>query len=357
MSKIPEGKVPWDLLKTLIEKRGFRGNKGIIQNSAPGVDIAALNLPEVYEQVQKFYNSTSIPYLIYKSDPITFSTPDPANYLITVNMNDLATCGAIPYGIMVTILLPPETTSDDLTVFQSRLSRICEKQKISILGGHSEVTSAVKTPVYSVSMIGFVPPEYYIPRTPKPGDKIICSGWVGAEGTGILLSSGKEYFSKVFSPEKINHGEMISKKIEISDRILSVNKKWHDSIHLVHDATEGGFYGALYECLHPHSLGCNIESSKIPLYDVTKEISSLLNINPFKLISSGAVIIVCAENEASEIVECLTENVEIPVAIVGEVTELGDHLKVDLEEIKPPESDHIIKALKNLNSINTRGVQ
>ena len=150
---------------------------------------------------------------------------------------------------------------------------------------------------------------------------------------------------------------MISKKIEISDRILSVNKKWHDSIHLVHDATEGGFYGALYECLNPHSLWCNIESSKIPLYDVTKEISSLLNINPFKLLSSGAVIIVCAENEASEIVECLMENVEIPVAIVGEVTELGDHVKVDLEELKPPESDHIIQALKNLNSINTRGVQ
>jgi hydrogenase expression/formation protein HypE len=356
MSKIPEGKVPWDLLKTLIENRGFRGNKGIIQNSAPGVDIAAINLPEVYEQVREFYNSDSVPYLIYKSDPITFPTPDPADYLITVNMNDLATCGAIPFGIMVTILLPPSTTSEDLAIFQSRLSRICEKQRISILGGHTEVTSAVKTPVYSVSMIGFVPPEYYIPRTPKPGDKIICSGWVGAEGTGILLSNGKEYFSKVFSRERINHGEMISKKIEISDRILSVNKKWHDSINLVHDVTEGGFYGALYECLYPHSLGCNIDTSKIPLNQVTKEISKLLNINPFKLISSGAVIIVCDENKASEIVAWFMENDEIPVAIVGEVTELGDSLKVNLEELKPPESDHIIKALKNLNSINTHDV-
>lgn len=353
MSKIPEGKVQWDLLKKLLENRGFRGNKGIIQNSDLGVDIAALNLLEVYEQVQKFYNSASTPYLIYKSDPITFFTPDPANYLISVNMNDLATCGAIPYGIMITILLPPDSTSEAINEFQSRLSRVCEKQRISILGGHSEVTSAVKTPVYSVSMIGFVPPEYYIPRTPKPGDKIICSGWVGAEGTGILLSSGKEYFSKVFSHERISHGEMISQTIEISDRILSVNKKWHDSIHLVHDATEGGFYGAIYECLHPHNLGCNIESSKIPLDELTKEISSFLNINPFKLISSGAVIIVCAEKEASEIVQDLIIHTEIPAAIVGEVTELGETLKVDLEELEPPESDHIIKAFKNLSSINT----
>lgn len=351
MSKIPEGKLPWELLKPLLENQGFRDNKGIVQNTSPGVDIAALNLLEVYGQVQDFYNSISVPFLIYKSDPITFPTPDPANYLITVNMNDLATCGAIPYGIMVTILLPLGSTSEEIIEFQYKLSQTCVKHRISILGGHSEITSAVKSPVYSVSMIGFVPPEYYIPRAPEPGDKIICSGLIGAEGTGILLSSGKEYFSKVFSQDKINHGRRISQEIAISDQILSINRNWHDSIHLVHDATEGGFYGALYECLHPHNLGANVDSSKIPLDEITKNISSLLDINPFKLISSGAVIIICAERDASKIVQDLTGNLETPAAIVGEVTELGGTLRVDLIELEPPESDHLIKALKNLSSM------
>ena len=349
MSKIPEGKLPWDLLKPLLEHQGFRDNKGIIQNASLGVDIAALNLPEVYDQVHAFYNSTSVPYLIFKSDPITFPTPDPANYLISVNMNDLATCGAIPFGIMVTILLPPSSTSEQIIEFQHKLSQICVEHKITILGGHSEITGAVKSPVYSASMIGFVPPEYYIPRAPKPGDKIICSGPVGAEGTGILLSSGKDYFAKVFSQEKINSGKKISQKIAISDRILSINRVWHDSIHLVHDATEGGFYGALYECLHPHNLGADIDSSKIPMDGITEKISSLLGINPFRLISSGAVIIICAEKDASTIVQDLTRNSEIPTAIVGEITELGGPLRVDSIELGPPESDHLIKALKNLS--------
>jgi len=348
MSKIPEGKLPWKLLKPLLENQGFRDNRGIIQNASPGVDIAAINLLEVYDQVQDFYNSTSIPFLIYKSDPITFPTPDPAKYLITVNMNDLATCGAIPYGIMVTILHPPGSTSEEIIEFQYNLSQICVKHRISILGGHSEITSAVKSPVYSVSMIGFVPPEYYIPRAPVPGDRIICSGRVGAEGTGILLSSGKEYFSKVFSQNEINNGEKFSQEIAISDRILSINKSWHDSIHLVHDATEGGFYGALYECLYPHNLGANVDSSKIPMDEITKNISSLLDINPFKLISSGAVIIICAEKNASKIVQDLSENSEAPAAIIGEVTELGGTLRVDLTKLEPPEADHLIKALKNL---------
>jgi hydrogenase expression/formation protein HypE len=350
MPKIPEGKLPWDLLNPLLENQGFRDNKGIIQNASPGVDIAALNLVEVYKQVQSIYNSTTIPHLIYKSDPITFPTPNPAEYLITVNMNDLATCGAIPYGIMVTILLPKDSTSKQVLDFQYNLSEICVKNRISILGGHSEVTSAVNSPVYSLSMIGFVPPEYYIPRDPEPGDKIICSGWVGAEGTGILLTSGKSYFTKVLSQEKINHGEQISQKIAISERILSINRKWHDSIHLVHDATEGGFYGALYECIHPHSLGCSIDSSKIPLDEVTKNISSHLKINPFKLISSGAVIIICAEEAATNIVHDLTLNSGTPAAIVGEVTDQGSDMMVDFAQLEPPESDHLILALKNLSS-------
>ncbi|MCK4848485.1 MAG: hypothetical protein KAT16_05650 [Candidatus Heimdallarchaeota archaeon] len=351
MSKIPEGKLPWDLLKPLLENQGFRENKGIIQNASPGVDIAALNLPEIYEQVQNYYNSTTVPYLIFKSDPITFPTPNPAKYLITVNMNDLATCGAIPYGIMINILLPPSSTSKEIVEFQYKLSQICIKHRISILGGHSEITSAVKSPVYSASMIGFVPPEYYIPRVPEPGDKIICSGRVGAEGTGILLASGKEYFSKVFSQDKILYGEKISKEIAISDRVLSINRNWHDSIHLVHDATEGGIYGALYECLYHHNLGANIDSSKIPLEEITKNISSLLDINPFKLISSGAVIIICAAKDASKIVQDLIRDFETPAAIVGSITEPGGTMKVDLMELEPPESDHLIKALKNLSSM------
>ena len=351
MTKIPEGKLPWDLLKPLLENQGFRDNKGIIQNASPGVDIAALNLPEVYEQVNAFYKSTSVPFLIYKSDPITFPTPDPANYLISINMNDLATCGAIPFGIMVTILLPPSSMSEEIIEFQHNLSQICVKHKITILGGHSEITSAVKSPIYSVSMIGFVPPEFYIPRTPEQGDKIICSGWIGAEGTGILLSNGKEFFAKVLSRDEIQYGKLISQEIAISDRILSINRKWHDSIHLVHDATEGGFYGALYECLHPHNLGVNIDSSKIPLAGITKNISSLLDINPFKLISSGAVIIICAEKDASKIVQDLNSYLKAPAAIIGEITELGEKLKVDLMELEPPESDHLIKALKNLSSM------
>lgn len=352
MSILPEGKIPLDILMNLTQSQGYTNNRGIVQCAAPGIDIAALDLQAIYSQIQGYYNTSTTPYLIYKSDPITFPTPDPALYLVTVNMNDLATCGAIPYGMTVTVLLPPMATTKSLVNFQAKLSQICEKYKITILGGHTEVTNNVKSAIYSASMIGFVPPDFYIPRSPKPGDAIICSGWVGAEGTGILLSSGKDCFASKLTSEALNHGLDIGRQLAISDRILAINAKWHSFIHLVHDATEGGIFGAIYECLAPLNYGCEINSSKIPLASVTKRIATLLEINPYKLISSGAVLIICEKSKATTITEFLNKNSFGPADIIGHITEKGTPLLVNSENIPKPEADDLIKGLTWLDSQN-----
>ncbi|MHA1975534.1 MAG: AIR synthase-related protein [Candidatus Hodarchaeales archaeon] len=350
MSELPEGKIPWDLLTNLVKQRGFQNNKGIVQEAALGIDIATLDLQEISQQVQEIYKSTNTPYLIYKADPITFPTPDPAKYLVTVNMNDLATCGAIPYGITITILLPPQTSTDLVSDFQRHLSDVCVKNRISILGGHSEVTSSVVSPIYSASMIGFVPPEFYIPRNPKPGDKIICSGWIGAEGTGILLANGYDFFSTKLSNEEIQEGISVGKKISISSKVLTLNRKYHETLNLVHDATEGGIYGALYECLAPFSMGCEINTSDIPVTSTTEKICQYLDINQYKLLSSGAVILICDKNNASHVVDYLNQNSSEPSRIIGTVTHKGDSINLDDQKLDPPEADNLIKGLEVLKS-------
>ena len=232
--------------------------------------------------------------MVYKADPITFPTPNPAEYLIIVNKNDLATAGALPYGITSTILLPPSTSESSLIKLQNELSEICIKERISILGGHTEVTLGVKNPILSASMLGFVPPEFYIPREPQMGDTIICSGWAGAEGTGILISEGKDFFLEKIKTSEYQNGIKIGNQLDISHRVIECNKRWHDQLHLVHDCTEGGILGAIFECLSPIGFGCEIDVEKIPIAPVTLKIASILKINPFKLISSGAVIIIFA---------------------------------------------------------------
>jgi len=352
MEILPLGKAPWSLLVELVKKQGYI-NEGVVQTAEEGVDVAVLNLHSIIEMVNEFYNIQSIPYLVYKSDPITFPTSNPAKYLITVNKNDLATAGALPYGITATILLPPNSTKKTLLEIQSNLSDTCEEQRITILGGHTEITQNVQTPILSASMIGFVPPEFYIPRDPQVGDYIICSGWVGAEGTGILLDEANNLFSKELEADEYLMGIEIGKNIDISNRVLFCNRKWHDDLHLVHDATEGGIFGAIYECLAPKGFGSEIRSDKIPVAPITKKLAKILRFNPYKLISSGAVLFICNRSRADKMVEFLRER-DTPTEIIGEVTERGKPIKVDGSQIQPPESDHLIIGLEQLNHLKER---
>ncbi|UCG01664.1 MAG: hypothetical protein JSW11_18890 [Candidatus Heimdallarchaeota archaeon] len=349
MEVLPLGKAPWSLLVELVKKQGYR-NEGVLQTAEEGVDVAVLDLQSVIEKVNELYNTREIPYLVYKADPITFPTPNPTKYLITVNKNDLATAGALPYGITVTILLPPNSTRKSLIELQSNLSLTCREQHITILGGHTEITQSVKNPILSASMIGFVPPSYYIPRDPQVGDLIICSGWVGAEGTGILLSEAEDLFSNLLGKEGYQQGLSIGKALDISNQVIDCNRKWHDELHLVHDATEGGIVGALYECLAPKGFGSEVDSEKIPLAPVTKKLADILEVNPYKLISSGAVIFICNPSKADAIAAFLRGK-NIPAEIIGEVTKRGNPIRVDKAPIQPPEADHLINGLKKIEQL------
>ena len=351
MKVLPLGKAPWSLLVELVKKQGFR-NEGVLQTAEEGVDVAVLDLQTVIAKVNDFYNTQSVPYLVYKADPITFPTPNPAKYLITVNKNDLATAGALPYGITVTILLPPNSTQSSIMELQSNLSNTCEEHHITILGGHTEITEGVRNPILSASMIGFVPPEFYIPRDPQVGDSIICSGWVGAEGTGILLAEADDLLSKYLDPIEYQQGVEIGKDLNISNQVIDCNRKWHDDLHLVHDATEGGIFAALYECLAPKGFGCEIMSDKIPVAPVTKKLADILKINPLKLIASGTVLFICNRERTPAIVEFLRES-NRPAEIIGEVKDKGSPIRVDRTPIQPPEADHIIQGLEQLTKLRT----
>lgn len=348
MNRLPEGKIDHEILKELVKLKGIESSS-VIQYPSVGVDVAAIDLAEIVKRTNKLYNTSSIPYLIYKSDPITFPTPEPGKYLIAVNRNDLATAGAIPFGITITLLFPKESTKDDVINIQNQLHKTAVKENILILGGHTEITSSVNNPVLSASMIGFVPPEYYIPSNPQPGDVIICSGYIGAEGTGILVSEGKDKFQKVLTTEEVDHGEFIGKNIDISTRIIECNKSFHEYIHCVHDATEGGILAAIYESIEPLGLGAEIEYSDIPISQVTKKIAKFLQIDPYRLISSGCVLLYVDVDKKDKILNNLNSK-DFPAKEIGRVTSKSE-IFINRAIMDPPSSDEIIRGLKKLNLI------
>ena len=164
--------------------------------------------------------------------------------------------------------------------------------------------------------------------------------WTGIEGTAIIAKEKEEVLKTYYNSEFIERAKDMSQH-------LSVVKEGKIAIDFgvsaMHDATEGGIFGALWEIGESANLGLEIWLEKIPIKQETIEICEYFNLNPYKLISSGVMIII--SNSGQALVEAL-EKENIPAAIIGKTVEGNKRVVIQADSIRslePPKSDEIYK--------------
>ncbi len=341
-----EGKLDIALLHEILSKKGFK-NEGIISSGEVGTDAASLDISLAQKKAQEFYNDFSDAYLIVKSDPVTFPTSEPGRYAVIVNANDISCTGAIPYGFLNTIIAPSSTSFEELKSVQNQIHQQCSDLGISILGGHTEISNSVNSIIVSGHMIGFVPKEFYVSNKLSVGESIIIVGEIGAEGIGILISESDEHINNILESEELAEGIAIGEKLSLNDIANSLNRDFRPT--LIHDATEGGLYGALKELLFNRDVGIQLKEEPT-IHPILRKLSKWLKFSPYRVISSGLMIFAVEENKADKVLEFL-KNLQIPCALIGSVTSEKGILKLEDEILDNPKGDEIIIALKNLERI------
>ncbi|MCG3218862.1 MAG: hypothetical protein KAR35_07635 [Candidatus Heimdallarchaeota archaeon] len=344
MVKLDRGKLNIDLLEKLINLKGKK-RKAVIVGPKIGSDAAVLNFNQLEKEAQEYYNDFSEARLIVKTDPITFNTPEPGKYAVIVNSNDIAMTGAIPVALNVTIILPLEFPYEELVKIQQQIDEECKNQGISLIGGHTEVTEAVTKPVISGAMLGVVPENQMVTDRIQEGDLLWFSGWGGLEGMTIILDSNRELCERLLNQEEIDKIEEASSYLSVLSRALAFNKA--TKINQMHDPTEGGVLGAIYEMLFSANYGVKI-TQHIPLLAGCEKISKRLKFDPLKLISSGGLLIITPP-ESREKLEKANSEFKTPLVLLGEITAEKKLVYLN-EEITEPEADHIIIAFQNMFS-------
>lgn len=324
------GKLPNDILEKIVISNIKNKRKEVLVGAALGKDTAIVDFGE--------------DVCVMSTDPITGATKDLGSLAIHISCNDVATSGAEPLGVLLTILAPPETTVEDIENIMMDASRAAKEIDVQIMGGHTEITDGVNRIIINSTVIG-KQKKTKLPNIGdiKVGDKVIVTKYVGIEGTSIIA---KELEEKLL--DKI--GEKDLKDAQNMDNMLSVVKEGiicgEIGVKYMHDITEGGILGAVWEAAKAIEKGIKIKEDLIPVKDVTRKIANLLNIDLYRLISSGSMLIIVDEKKASEINEELCKN-GIKSTVIGEVIESNILLERNgnIIEIEPPSSDELYKAL------------
>lgn len=311
--------------------------ENIIFNNIGSIRKDVVTKPFVGQDCGFFLGNNDI--ISVTSDPITATSKNIGRLAVIVNINDVATSFAEPIAITVTILAPENTEEEKIKEIMSDISDECTKYNVQIIGGHTEVTSAVNREIVSITAFGRIDKDKYenLGKV-KAGQKIYMSKSISLEGSLILLEEKMNELKDILTKEEISTTLSNFEKLSVlKDSQVLRNK----NISLLHDVTEGGIFGAIYEMMKYAQKGCKIDVEKINVNNVTKKICDYFNIDIFRLLSSGCLLII-TEDELERYID------GIEFTQIGVVTESKDIIYVKDEKfykIQEPSSDSIYEVI------------
>jgi len=275
---------------------------------------------------------------VLSTDPITGAVDNIGTLAVHDSGNDVASSGAKPVAILVTLLVPPEKDIADIQKVVDQLIETSAELGIDIIGGHTEVTDAVNRIVISTTVIGRVATDKLIKSSgANIGDDIIMTKHAAIEGTYIIATEHIAELSDVISDEDKATALGLSGQISVIDEGMIAAAHGASAMH---DITEGGVYGAVHELCEASKIGCVLYSDNIPILGVTQKICSHFGINANRLIGSGSMLITTSNTE--EMLKALS-SAGINATVIGQTVESGmvvieDNKRIVLE---PPQQDEL----------------
>ncbi len=291
-------------------------------------------------------------YLVAKTDPITFITDEIGYYAVNVNVNDVVCTGATPKWFQSTILLPTKSTDEDLieSIFKN-IHDTCKSLGITVVGGHTEITTGLDRPIVIGSLLGEVEKEKLVSSSGgNTNDSLILTKGIFIEGTSIIAREKEDIlkqkgFGKEFIEKCKNY--LYNPGISIYNDALLSNNNFH--LTSMHDLTEGGLFNGLAEIAIASNLGLLIKKDQINVLPEPLKLSKIFKIDPYSTISSGSLLISIKNEFSEDLINLLRKN-GIDSNIIGNFTsDSGSYLIIDEDnkksKMKYTEIDEITKIL------------
>lgn len=326
------GKLNWDELKGLIDSSRGSIRDEVRIKSGVGEDCCVINFGD-YE-------------CVISTDPITGAEENSGRLAVHINCNDIASTGVEPLGIMVTILAPEHTNIDEIKRIMREIDEEAKKLNIEVLGGHTEITRAVNKMVLSCTVIGKGIKNSAVSTAGAiQGDDIIVTKDLCLEGTYIAVNDFEQEIAYILNNKEIEEAKSYFENISVVKEGTIAGRF---GVNAMHDITEGGVLGALWEVANASGKGFIAYKEKMPITGVTEKICSRFDIDPLRFISSGSMLITA--QDGNELVELLKKN-GIKATIVGKVIESGGYLLEDSvkTEVMPPERDELFVLVEKIN--------
>ncbi len=264
---------------------------------------------------------------------------DKGYYAAVKACNSLFSQGIEADHVTASILLPPDAEEQDLKRTVKDIILGCKAQGVTYAGGHTETTEAVNRIVVTATCVGYGSLKG---EKARAGQALVISKWIGLEGTAMLAMAKKEELTGKYPAPFIDNGAAFKEIIGVK---AEAEAAFRAGATAIHDLSNGGVFAGLWEMASRAGCGLKADLRTIPVRQETIEICEFFELNPYMLLSGGALLM--ATDDGEKLVRELEEQ-HIPAAVVGYLEEGNDKILTNSDEsryLEMPGADEIHKIL------------
>jgi hydrogenase maturation factor len=313
-SELPEmGKISAEVFDELIYPRLGRRRRSVLVGPRHGVDIGIVDIGG-----GKVMAMTTDPVFIVPE----YGFERAAWFAIHILCSDAVTSALRPTYLSIDLNLPLEMTREQLETVWKTIDSECRKMGLAIVCGHTARYDGCHYPMVGGATVLSVGERsrYVTPQMARRGDSVVITKGAAIEATGIFALAFKDRIRERFGEAFSRRAEGIFYQMSVVEDALtaaSVGTR-ENGVTAMHDATECGVWGGLYEVAAASRVGMRIEKEKIIVLDEVEKICHHFGMDPYSSISEGTLIITCRPGRVDRLLKKLAQK-SIPASVVGEI--------------------------------------
>jgi hydrogenase maturation factor len=313
-TRLPDiGKISAEIFDELIYPHLGRRKKAVLVGPKHGVDIGIVDIGG-----GKVMAMTTDPVFIVPE----YGFERAAWFAIHILCSDAVTSALKPSYLSIDLNLPLSMTKEELEIVWKKIDSECQKMGVAIVCGHTARYTGCSYPMVGGATVISIGDKsrYVTPQMAKRGDLIVITKGAAIEATGIFALAFKDKIKEYFGEEFSRRAEEIFYQMSVVEDALtaaSVGTR-ERGVTAMHDATECGVWGGLYEVAKASRVGMRVEKEKIVVLDEVEKICSKFGMDPYSSISEGTLIITCKEKKVERLLQKLSQK-NIAASVVGEV--------------------------------------
>jgi len=315
---LPElGKIHPEFFDTVIYPRLGVPDPAIVIGPRHGVDYGVLRLGDLCVSL------ATDPFFIVPAYGFTRA----AWFGFHIIFCDVAVSGLLPRYLTIDLNLPPEITAAQLEEMWESVHREAVKYNISIVTGHTARYAGCNYPMVGGATAIAIGPERDLrgPHRVTPGDVVVITKGPAIEATGLLAIGFPDRFVRAGGESFREEAEDVFNQMSVLDDCAIARE--FAGVHAMHDATECGVWGGLYEMARAGSYGLRRAQAFIPVQPVIRRTAEVFGFDPFCAISEGTLLIMMAPGDAPALLKAYAER-GIAAAVIGEVLPAADGMTV-----------------------------